>query len=119
MTAADRFRTIREHIAAERTKLPAVDHNGHPIAAPVEPAPTPEPEPTGPRTPAPDPSQGARGGAPLDTAEEKEIEKTAKQYVATNPQVWNLEQAKDYVRHNRAKNAAMYGRLNRTLPPAA
>lgn len=69
---ADRLRIIREHMAAERTKLPAVDHNGHPITPALPADPQPAPEPAGPRNPVPDPSQGAgraavtpEGGAPV------------------------------------------------------
>lgn len=56
------YRQVRDAIAAERAKLPAVDHNGRP----VDPAPqsaAAAPEPAGPRNPAPDPSQGVRGVA--------------------------------------------------------
>lgn len=60
--------TTRDAIAAKTRELLAlrVDRDGRPLTTPTDPEPVdPAPaESTGPRTPAPDPSQGARGGLP-------------------------------------------------------
>lgn len=62
-----RLAMIRDHMAKESAKMPVVDHNGYPIAPEpvVEEIADPAVEvPAGPRTPAPDYSQGG-GSSPI------------------------------------------------------